>query len=243
MKKILVISGLCALLAYLIFSAFYFKEKPKDTVCSHFEIVVANSASNNMIDLAEIEKMIDAKGLNPYGKPIKDVNTYEIEKVIVSNKMVKEADVFVTNNSGIRVEISERKPVLRIINNNGDSYYIDKEGEKVPLSKLFVADLPLATGNIKESFAKTELRNFALFLSKNTFWGDQIEQIVVLPNEDIKLIPRVGNHEILLGKLDNFEEKLDKLMIFYEKGLPQIGWNRYSLINLKYDKQVVATKR
>lgn len=242
MKKVLVIIGLCSLAGYLIFAAFFFSGKPEKDICNHFKIATTSDEGKAMIDLAEIEIMIDLKGLNPYGKPLNEVNTYEIEQVILENKMVKKANVFVSGSNGIRVEIEERQPILRIITNSGEDYYIDKEGKKVPLSKLFVADLPLATGYINEEFAQKDLYNFALFMGEDEFWNKQIEQIVVLPNKELKLIPKVGNHDIILGNLDNFQEKLTKLMTFYQKGLPEVGWNRYSVIDLKYDKQIVGTK-
>lgn len=243
MKKIFVIIGLCALAGYLIFSAFFFNNKTDERICSDFNITTISQNSSGMLALNEIEKLIDSKGLNPYGKSLKEINTYEIEQAVLQNKMVKKANVFITNNGNIHLEIEERKPILRIISNSNENYYIDEEGERVPLSQLFVADLPLATGNITESFAKTGLYAFAKFLHENKFWNNQIEQIIVLPNEELKIIPRVGNHDIILGKIDNFQNKLTKLKTFYEKGLSEVGWNRYSVINLKYDKQVVATKR
>jgi len=243
-KKILVIAGLCILAGYLIFAALYFKDKPYEEVCSDFTVTtISKNNGASMIDIAEIEKLIDKNGLNPYGKALKNVNSYEIEQVILQNKMVKKASVFITNNGGVRLEIEERKPILRIMDNAGNNYYIDDEGEQVPLSDLFVADLPLATGNISIDYAKTQLHEFAKFLYKNEFWNNQIEQIVVSANEEVKIIPRIGNHEIIMGKLNNFEDKLAKLKVFYDKGLSEVGWNRYSAINLKFDKQVVATKR
>lgn len=243
MKKVLVIIGLCALAAYLVFAAFYFEEKPKEEICNHFEIVTIDDEVPSMVDLAEVEKDVDNKGLNPYGRPLKEVNTYEIEQSILTHKMIKKANVFITSNGGIRAEIEERQPIMRVITTSGENYYIDKEGEKVPLSQIFVANLPLVTGAVTDSLAQTKLYEFSQFLSENEFWDNFIEQIVVLPQGDVKLIPRVGNNEIILGKLDGFQEKLNKLKIFYDKGLSEVGWNRYSTINLKYDKQVVGTKR
>lgn len=243
LKKVLVIIGLCLLAGYIVFAAFFFEEKPKELICSQFEVVVDNKTEGSFVNVVEIEKEIDKNGLSPYGKQLKQINTLAIEEVVKKNQLVKTAKVFQTSNSGIRVVITERIPVLRVISETGGSYYIDNEGFKMPLSKHFTAYLPIATGFVKDDFAKTELYKFALFLLSNTFWNAQIEQIVVLQSNEIKLIPRIGNHEILLGKLDNYEQKLEKLKIFYEKGLNETGWNKYSAINLKFDKQVVCTKR
>ncbi|MDR3267157.1 MAG: hypothetical protein LBT24_06285, partial [Tannerella sp.] len=68
----------------------------------------------------------------------------------------------------------------------------------------------------------------------------QIAQIYVAQNQDIELSPTVGNHQIILGKISDYRENLDKLQLFYEKGLNKVGWNKYSVINLKYKNQVVC---
>ena len=244
MKKVLVIIGLCLLAGYLLFSIFYFQEKPKDGLCTNFEVEVKGKASEEQfIDTDDIKKYVKEKGLDPTGKQIKDINTNAIEETILTNQLIKKADVFVTNNGAIKTSIEVRKPILRVINNSGENYYIDNDGNKMPLSKRFTAYLPIATGNIKEDFAKADLYKFALFLQDNKFWNAQIEQIVVLSNQNIKLIPRVGDHQIVLGNLEGYEEKLEKLLAFYENGLNETGWNKYSTINLKFDKQVVCTKR
>lgn len=244
MKKALVIIGICLLVGYLVFSAFYFQGMPQDGLCSKFEVEIKNGSEEDLfIDAKDIEKYIKEKGLDPTGKQLKDVNTNVIEEAILSNHLVKKADVFITNNGAIKASIEERKPILRVISSSGENYYIDNEGQKMPLSQRFTAYLPIATGIINENFAKRDLYKFALFLYNNKFWNAQIEQIVVLPNKDIKLIPRVGDHEIILGSLAEYEKRLEKLMTFYENGLNETGWNKYSVINLKFDKQVVCTRR
>jgi cell division protein FtsQ len=244
MKKISVITGLCLLAGYLAFSLFYFQEKPKEDICKQFEVAVKNGTDEEQfVDTEDIKKYVKEKGLDPTGKQLKDINTNAIEEAILTNQLIKKADVFVTSNGSIKASIEERKPLIRIIGDSGDNYYIDSEGNKMPLSGRFTAYLPIATGSIKESFARSDLYKFALFLHDDKFWNAQIEQIIVLPNQDITLIPRVGDHRIILGDLNGYKERLDKLMTFYRNGLNETGWNKYSVINLKYDKRVVCTKR
>ena len=113
----------------------------------------------------------------------------------------------------------------------------------MPIPAGFAAYVPLATGNISEEYAKNQLFDFAQFLQKNKFWDSQIEQIHVNSKLDIELVPRVGNHYIILGKIEDYKENLTKLKLFYDKGLNKVGWNKYSVINLKFKDQVVCTKR
>lgn len=244
MKKVLVIIGLSLLAGYLLFSVFYFQRKPKDGVCTRFEVEILNgTADEQFIDTKDVLSFVKGKGLDPTGKQFQEINTNEIEEAVLANQLVKKANVFITNDNAIKITIEERKPILRIISSRGENYYIDSEGTKMPLSRNFTAYLPIATGFIKEDFARGDLFKFALFLHDDKFWNAQIEQIVVQANHEIELIPRVGDQRIILGGLEGYKGKLEKLLAFYENGLNETGWNKYSVINLKFDKQVVCTKR
>ena len=39
------------------------------------------------------------------------------------------------------------------------------------------------------------------------------------------------------------QEKFEKLKTFYEKGLNQVGWNKYSRISLEFNNQIICTKK
>lgn len=242
MKKVLLILVFVLVAGYLIFSASFFKDKPKQEICRELEIVVSNS-QDQFVDTEEIKKAIVESEVSPIEKHISEINTVLIEEFILTNQHIKKAEVFITNDNNIKVVLEERKPIIRIIADNGANYYIDTEAKKMPLSKRYTAYLPVATGNIKDSLIHEELYKFALFLSKDKFWNAQIEQIVVQPNNDIEFIPRVGDHSVVLGSIENLEEKLEKLIKFYKEELNRVGWNKYSSINLKYNDQVVCTKK
>ena len=83
----------------------------------------------------------------------------------------------------------------------------------------------------------------ARFLQDNRFWNEQIEQIFFTAKKEVLLVPRIGNHTIELGCVNNLEKKLEKLRKFYQKGLNTVGWNKYKKINIEFDKQVICTKR
>ena len=126
---------------------------------------------------------------------------------------------------------------------NGENYYLDNKGTVMPPDAKCVAHRVIVTGNVEKSFAMKDLYKFGVFLHNNKFWDALIEQIHVLPDRNIELVPRVGDHLVYLGKLDNFEDKLARLKEFYKKGLNQVGWNKYSRINLEFSNQIICTKR
>jgi cell division protein FtsQ len=198
---------------------------------------------SHFIGKKEVENILKNSGLNLVGKKMSEINTDLIEKKLEENKLIKNAECYKTIGGSIKIEIYQKIPIIRVMSNSGN-YYVDNERGIMPISDNFTAHLPIATGDIDKEFATTKLYDFALFLQENKYWNSQIEQIHVLPNKDIELTPRVGNFQIILGPLDNnYVDNLDKLKVFYDKGLNKVGWNRYSVINLKYKNQVVCTKK
>jgi cell division protein FtsQ len=121
------------------------------------------------------------------------------------------------------------------------NFYIDEEKKEIPIPRKFAANVPIVTGEVNKDFIKGDLFDFITYVRKNQFWDAQIEQINICHQKNVELIPRVGNHTIKLGTLDDYETKLNKLKTFY-KNLHNIGWNQYHIINLEYKNQVVCTK-
>ena len=100
----------------------------------------------------------------------------------------------------------------------------------------------VATGSITPKYARQNLTRLGRVIQDNPFWNKQIQQIHVLENGEVELVPRVGKHIILLGQPTDVERKLDRMKEFYTEGLNRVGWNKYSQISLKYDNQIICKK-
>ena len=95
----------------------------------------------------------------------------------------------------------------------------------------------------------TKLINFVKYIEDDAFWSAEIVQIEASTTSsgalELKLIPRTGRHTVLFGEVgdqEQNEEKLDKLYAFYQNGLKNLGWDRFSTISVKYKGQVVCSK-
>ncbi|MFW5822292.1 MAG: cell division protein FtsQ/DivIB, partial [Tangfeifania sp.] len=138
--------------------------------------------------------------------------------------------------------VKHREPAVRIMSAEG-RYYLDKNGEIIPVSANYTANVLLATGYFSEKFAKDELLPFVLFLENNPFWKAQIEQVHVEQDGDIILTPFVGDHLIELGPLVNYPAKLRNMKAFYRQVMARNKWSEYKMVSLKYHNQVIAKKR
>lgn len=92
----------------------------------------------------------------------------------------------------------------------------------------------------------SQLIDFVAEVGGDSFWSAEVVQFVADTTStgeiSMRLVPRSGNFIIEFGTLANYEEKLEKLRKFYDKGLSHIGWEHYRVVDVRYDKQVICTK-
>jgi len=79
-------------------------------------------------------------------------------------------------------------------------------------------------------------------LLNDPFWHNQVEQLNVLHDGSVELVPRVGDHVVYLGQPTHLEEKLARLVKFYRYGLSKAGWNKYAYINMEFSNQIICKK-
>lgn len=231
------------LTCYLVFVSFFFREADRGDICENLIVQVTDSLEKHFVTREDLIKFLKEVQLNPLGKPMSAINTDLIEQELMKNEMIAKVEAYKTPSNAIKLEVTQKVPILRIITAQGTNYYVDNQGSTMPVSRRYAAHVPVATGYITRELATTELYDFAGFLRKSDFWYAQIDQIYVDPLGEITLIPRVGDHRILLGPIDDYREKLDNLQAFYEQAIPKVGWEKYSKINLKFKNQVICTKK
>ena len=316
-----------------------------------------------------VERWITQSGISTVGVPISEVDLVGIEKAIRNNGFVDRASAHVTYDGVLHIEVSQRKPILRLVSGSYDCY-VTNDGFIFPSPGRSAVYVPVVSGSyvppvprnyvggveehilslIEESNARilelqhekkpffdrekeiadsvkevrrmkvvkrgiiryrgwgedeeafnrrviakrleknalyrryrywraendkniaavsarqdierdkqkklmkryedfVKLINFVKYIEKDSFWGAEIVQIVASTMSsgdlELELIPRTGSHVVEFGQVGDskeIEEKLDKLLAFYQKGLTNLGWENFSTISIKYKGQVVCTK-
>ncbi len=208
---------------------------------------------NDLITKGDVLTLLDRSfGFSMEGIPQDIVNVERIERVLEEDPFVLNADAFIDARNVVQIEITQRIPVIRIIDKMELSYYLDKDGNRLPLSKHFTARVLIATGNIpphipdfleREQHLLYQIFELSKKILNDAFFYPMIEQIYVNNNKEFILIPKLGNQTILFGRYENVAIKLENLKIFYQKAIAEEGWRKYKTINLKFKGQVVAEKR
>jgi len=227
-------------ISYFVFSLSYFSGREKTNVCKNLEIVLADSSNIQLITQKDIAQILEENELNPLGKTIKFIRTESIEDILHKNPMIKVAECYKTPTGTVTVRIEQRCPKFRVV--GFESYYIDIDRKPMPISPNYAAYVPVVSGRVTVSMAKGKMFDFITYIVDNPFWNAQIEQIYVRDDLKIELVPRVSDAIIVLGTLDNYQSKLEKLYKLYQKGFNVIGWNKYKVIDLQYKDQIVCSK-
>jgi len=193
-----------------------------------------------------VQENFDVKNRKVNGKELE-----YIEQSVQTIPQVKKSNAYTDNNGNLIIKIDQRKPIFRVYNMQGESYYVDEDGMKFPLSNYFTPKVPIVTGNITErcdsnktmeSVQLQRVFNVVRAVNKNELWKSMIGQYNVNEKVQVEMIPRFGDCTILFGDDKMCEQKLKRLDIFYFDVLRKIGWERYKVINIMYKDQVVCLK-
>jgi len=242
MKRVVKILAVAALVLYFPVILGFVSADRNKTVCRDIRTEINDSTVNRFISSDELRLAILQKYPGILGKNINDINTENIEHFIEKNPAIENCEVFFTVGGVMHVEVDQKRPVLRVFEDSHTSYYIDEDGEKMPLSAKYTAHVLVANGYIKKLKNRDELFKLAGFISNDEFWRSQIEQIYVNKNGEFILVPRVGDHIVEFGPIDRMEEKFRNLKALYQNGWDAREWNVYKKVSLKYEGQIVCSK-
>lgn len=225
-----------------------------NSVCEDIEVVFIDEArESGFLETEDIKKVISEKlGYLPEGKTFGALSIADIEEAISHIPEVKNAEVSITENRKVKIEMEMRNALGLVFPVTDVPFYIDQYGVKIPVSKTFTPDVPLVSGRIwekaKSGDTVSDLRVKALipvleFIYKNSFFNAQVSELVLNDKGEVSLYPEIGEVKIIFGKPDSIENKFSKILLFYKKVLQNVGWDAYSFINVTYAGQIIAERK
>ena len=227
---------------YLVLAITVFNQPDeKATVCTEVNIHIADGQANGILTPAEVKRLLEKERAYPLAQPMQFVSTRQMEEVLLKSPYVENVECYKTQNGHVCVSLTQRQPVLHIMTAGGEQYYIDVCGEILPHTRL-ADNLLVATGTISHSYAQKRLAPIANQILSDRFWQQQTEQLNVLSDGSLELVPRVGDHIIYLGAPRDIPKKLERLRKFYKYGLSQTGWDRYKRISVEFDNQIICKR-
>jgi len=163
-----------------------------------------------------------------------------LETAIGANKLIKKVDVFIDINGKLGVLIKQKTPIARVLSKE-DSFYLDKTGNKMPLSTNYSASVLVILGITKTADLKAAYK-LSKYIYEDAFLKAEITGIELNKNQEFEMFMRANNAQILVGNTDNLSQKLNNFKAYYLQANKNSWIKKYKKINIKYSNQVVCTK-
>ncbi len=182
---------------------------------------------------------------------ISKIEVMEIESIIEKVPFVSDAEVYFDAQQNLHISIAQEKPLVRIMAENGDNYYLNKEAKHIPLSNHATPRVLVVTGNVpkysrnEDGLRGEKLKELFYVVEKITnddFYNPLIEQININQEGQYELVPKLGKHTILLGSSEDLDIKFHKIKKIYKEVFSRKGWQHYSLIDVSFKGQAVCKK-
>ncbi|CAH0999948.1 hypothetical protein LEM8419_01182 [Neolewinella maritima] len=208
----------------------------------------------NLVEPEELLALLQSSFTKPLDElMLSDVDIERVEEVLEAQAFVGDAEAYVDADLVLHITAEQRIPLLRVIADNGQNYYLDLDGVRLPLSPNYTVRVPVVTGKVvawsndyldQSAHQLNQLMELGHYLRKDAFLNALIEQIDLTASGELVLAPKLGDQLIYLGRYDKREtpKRLERLKIFYREGLPYEGWRKYRSFDLRYADQVVAKK-
>lgn len=234
------------------------KSKHRQIPCETPAININQDTGHDFVTKEMVLDRLNNIGYSFHGDQLCEVDLFRVESEIRKIAGVAHVEAYTYVNGVLQIDVKQRRPILRVMNMNGTSFYLDEHGNSMPISERYTAKVPVVSGRfneplnmnistvlesdtIRDETLLDEMFTMAEEIDANRFWQDQIVQIYVNAEQEFELIPRVGNHRIIFGDAESASGKFRKLEIFY-KELEAERLNQYDTLTVKYKGQIVCSK-
>lgn len=231
-----------ALLGVLVFSYIGMRGRARYIVQPNRTRVIVKGSEKGFLDKEDVTQFLP---LNITDTSLVAVDLTGIEDHVAHQiPYVKWVNAYISPASNqLTVQVESRKPVLRYFSNRG-SFYLDDEGNPMPTKVGVSVYLPTVRAEVVDSVTlQHTLIPLSQFMQQHEEWASFFSIIELKEGNRLHLYPRVGDYIFEVLGAQNLSEELPKIHTFYNKIVPQVGANRYKLIKLSYEGQIVCKKR
>lgn len=234
--------GWFILLAYFPVAMFFVSHAKSELRCQIVKTDVHSDEGNVLITSKGLLSIVKNRHPEFVGSLLSDVDYAALEEEVEALPMVRRCEAYPTIGGAVHVDIYQRRPIMRVFAGGG-SYYMDEEGFKVTATSAMRSHTLVVNGHVNSMLSHADLIALCSYIDDNQFWKSNIEQVYVTSKHEFILVPRVGNHVVEFGGVDNMKRKFDDLETLYRKGWDKREWNVYKKVSLKYNGQIVCTRR
>lgn len=247
-KKVKRFIGMLLLLTVFAAVVIAASKRQSEEAISKVIITLKNQTNEeHFLRVDDVEALIKKQGVDIKNETIASIDVEEIENIVRTNPWVKDAEVYVDNKAHLNIEVEQRSPIARVFATKGTSFYLDKEAFEMPLSDRYAYSVPVFTNYLASTsdsvneVMKQCIVKVSNVIFEDTFWNTQIAQVDIVGVNNFNCYTTLGAQVIKLGDTADLTNKLNNLLSFYHEVSNKIGWDRYEVLDVRFNGQVVAS--
>lgn len=218
------------------------RSKSMGELCTAIDVEVVNADSTSFVTPQGVLNDLKGQGIKVVGKRMGEIDASDIEEALRQSPYLENADCVKCQDGRVLIRVSQLVPVLRVFDGD-DSYYVNRAGKHMAVTSFYHCDVPVVRGHFTRKYPATRLLSLIDYVEQDSLLHSLISMYQVRDTNNIILIPNMSGHVINIGSADGFDNKFAKLKQFYTQVMPKRGWNTYDTISVKWNHQIVATRR
>ncbi len=210
------------------------------------ECMVINADSVPFISPAKGISLAEEDGFSFLGKLVNSLDLNNIEWRLEADPFIRSAEAYTTLEGTLHLKIWQRTPIARVIASNGESYYLDKGVQQIPIlagapAEALLFAYPDGMANDQKTIFDSMACAWAAQLEADSFAAALIGQMEVSEAGKFTAWSRFASYPIILGDTGQISDKIDRMRLFFIRQ-QELGWPDYQSINLTFAGQIIAEK-
>ncbi len=158
------------------------------------------------------------------------------ERLSVMNGVI-EAEVFSNLGKELTIVLQQGTPIIRLFD-SGRSYYLNEFGEQMALSPYYSARVPLVSGSLNGENEK-QIHELFMYIRSDSLLSKLIDAAEVDAKAQWILYSNLKGHEVLLGDISQWQEKLEAFKAFYSNVVLTKKREDFKRLDLRFKSQVI----
>ena len=226
--------------ALLVWGVFWARNKASAQLCKSIDVVIENNEKASFVTPQGVINDLQKMNFKIVGLPMWQINSDSIERALSKSQFLESAQCVKGQDGVFQIKVKQLIPVLRVFDGE-DSYYVNREGKRIPATVNFFTDVPIVEGHFTKGFGPEKLLPMVDYVNADSTLANIVTMYKYRDPQNIMIVPCFNGHVVNMGSVDHYKEKFRKLLLFYRKVMPEKGWNTYDTISVKWNYQVVAT--
>jgi len=242
LKRLIQNSILIVLAVALTTGILWARGKSRGELCQRIDVQVVNADSTSFVTPEGVLSDLKGQGIKVVGKHMGDINASDIEEALRLSPYLENADCVKCQDGRLLIRVSQLVPVFRVFDGE-ESYYVNRAGKRMAANAYYHCDVPVVQGHFTRAYPPTRLLPLIDYVEGDSLLRSLVTMYCVRDTNNIIIVPDFSGHVVNIGNADGFDNKFAKLKLFYSEVLPKRGWNTYDTISVKWNHQIVATRR